>query len=152
MVRFNTAQFDPFLRSSIGFDQLFRELDRVTDGKVTNYPPYNIVKVSEDSYRIEVAVSGFSEDELSVELKDNVLTVTGDKEETESQEYLYKGIGARGFERKFTLAADLVVKQADINNGILSIDMELVIPEHKKPRKIAIGKSTTISEKELLVE
>ena len=152
MVRFNTAQFDPFLRSSIGFDRLLGELDRVATDKVNNYPPYNIVKTADEQFRLEIAVAGFSEKDLTIEVKEDTLTVTGTKPEADDHEYLHKGIGGRSFERKFTLASDLVVQSADINNGILIIELELVVPEHKKPRTIAIGEGKTLSEPELLVE
>lgn len=151
MVRFTTQHFDPFLRSSIGFEQLFREIDRVND-KVGNYPPYNIVKNDEETYRLEIAVAGFSEDELLVELKESVLTVSGNRKDSDEVEYLHKGIGGRNFERKFTLAADLVVTGAEIVNGVLNIDMELVIPEHKKPRTISIGSGKKSKNKKFLTE
>ena len=140
MVRFTTQHFDPFLRSSIGFDHLLRELDNSVAFKGDNYPPYNIIKGDEENYRIELAVSGFSENELSVEVKENTLTISGTQDTLDdSIEYLHKGIGSRNFERKFTVAADLVVTGAEIVNGILAVDMEMVIPEHKKPRTIEIG-------------
>jgi len=152
MVRFTTGQLDPFLRSSIGFDHLFRELDRDATRTQQSYPPYNIIKETDEKYRIEVAVSGFSENELNVEVKESTLTVSGVKEKETEVEYLHKGIGGRNFERTFTLAADLVVKSADIQNGILVIGMELIIPEHKKPRTIKINGEESTSEPELLVE
>ncbi|NDB27939.1 hypothetical protein EB151_00100 [archaeon] len=152
MVRFTTQHFDPFLRSSIGFDHLLRELDNSVAFKGDNYPPYNIIKGDEETYTIELAVSGFSEDELSVEVKENTLTVTGTKTDIADVEYLHKGIGGRNFERKFTLAADLVVTGAEIVNGILTISMELVVPEHKKPRTIEIGTVKKSKNKKFLAE
>ena len=152
MVRFTTQHFDPFLRSSIGFDHLLRELDNSVAFKGDNYPPYNIIKGDEETYTIELAVSGFSENELSVEVKENTLTVTGTKTDIADVEYLHKGIGGRNFERKFTLAADLVVTGAEIVNGILTISMELVVPEHKKPRTIEIGTVKKSKNKKFLAE
>ena len=115
------------------------------------YPPYNIVKNGE-KYRIEISVAGFSEKELNVEVEESTLTISGKKDKSDS-EYLHRGIAGRSFVRKFTLSADLVVKGANIVDGILVVDMQLVIPDEKKPRTINIGKGTTFeNEPELLNE
>jgi molecular chaperone IbpA len=133
---------DPFF---IGFDRVLDRMKDATPGQ-NNYPPYNIVKVDEDNYAIEIAVAGFNDDEIDIELKDGVLNVEGKKGENEEGKYLHKGISARAFRRSFTLSDTIVVRGADLNQGILTIDLENVIPEEKKPRKIAIGNG----EKQLL--
>lgn len=126
---------DPFF---IGFDRVLDKARTMTPGQ-TNYPPYNIVKVDEDNYAIELAVAGFFENELEIEVKDGILYVEGKKGEHDEGEYIHKGISARAFRRSFTLADTIVVRGADLSQGILTIDLENVIPEEKKPRKIAIG-------------
>lgn len=148
----NTRRFtadllnDPFF---IGFDRVLDRMHQQTPGQ-TNYPPYNIVKVDDDNYHIEIAVAGFTRDELDVELKEGVLSVEGKKEDKETEgSYLHRGISARQFRRTFTLSDTIVVRGADFVDGILTIELENVIPEEKKPRKIAIGGS---SEPELLTE
>lgn len=135
------AEFDPFLKRTIGFDSLFRTLDSMTEGTQDNYPPYNIVK-HDNLYRIEISVSGFSEEDLSVIHENYVLTVSGSKITQEpEQEYLHKGIASRDFVKKFTLSKDLVVVDATITDGLLVVTLELVVPEEKKPRVIDITSS-----------
>ena len=130
----------------IGFDRVLDRMREATPGQ-NNYPPYNIVKTDEDHYAIELALAGFKDDEISIEVKDGVLSVEGRKDEEETEtKYLHKGISARHFRRTFTLSDTIVVRDADFVNGILTIGLENVIPEEKKPRKIAIGRS----EKQLL--
>lgn len=125
----------------IGFDRLLNKAQSYAPSQ-TNYPPYNIVKVDEDNYVIELAVAGFFEDELDIEIKDGILYVEGKKgENDETAQYLHKGISARQFKRSFTLSDTIVVRGADLSQGILTIDLENIIPEDKKPRKIAIGNS-----------
>lgn len=142
--------FDPFRPTAIGFDNMFETLASV--GHATNvqgYPPYNIVKKDEESFAIEMAVAGFSKEELDVEVKDNKITVVGEKNPTEEETktYVHKGIGTRKFQKTFSIAEHVVVKGADLENGILIIDLERVIPEEMKPRKIKLG-----SGKQLLQE
>ena len=140
------AEFDPFLKRTIGFDSLFRTLDSMTDSTQDNYPPYNIVK-NDNYYKIEVSVSGFSEEELSVVHENYVLTISGSKnlniylDDDDEPEYLHKGIASRDFVKKFTLSKDLVVVDAAINDGLLVVTLELVVPEEKKPRVIDIKSS-----------
>ena len=128
-------------RHSIGFDQMFDQLNRTfanskADG---NYPPHNVVKLDDNHYAIELAVAGFNEDEIDVELKENVLTVKGEQSKTETEvEYLHKGISTRNFVRTFPLAEHIEVRGAKVKNGILAIALEQVIPEEQKPKKIAI--------------
>lgn len=132
----------PLLRSSVGFDDLFRlteSLSRV-DPSSQSYPPYNIEKLGEDDYRITMAVAGFSADELDIEIEDRSLTVTArSSEEEEGRTFLHRGIAKRAFERSFRLAETVEVSGARFENGLLSIDLVRRVPEHLKPRKIAIG-------------
>ena len=120
-------------RHAIGFDRMFEELNRTfansrSDG---NYPPYNIARLDDTHYVIEVAVAGFSESEIDVELKEKVLTVRGEQSKKDDVEYLHKGIGSRNFTRTFTLAENVQVKGATVNSGILAIALEHVVPEEK---------------------
>ena len=124
----------------VGMDRILNKMHSTIPSQ-SNYPPYNIVKVDEDNYAIELAVAGFFEDELDIEVKDGVLYVEGKKGEHEESKYLHKGISARAFKRSFTLVDTIVVRGANLSQGILTIDLENVIPEEKKPRKIAIGKN-----------
>jgi molecular chaperone IbpA len=128
---------------SIGFDRMFdRLVDEVTSGaSVTNYPPYNIIKTSDTDYAIQVAVAGFSKDDIEIETKENTLVVKSkekDSEIVDEVEYLHKGISNRAFTRSFTIADDVEVKGASYENGLLVITLERIIPEAKKPRLIEI--------------
>ena len=127
-------------RQTIGFDRMFEELNRTfANSRQDNYPPHNVVKLDDTHYVIEVAVAGFAEDEIDVELKENVLTVRGEQSKKEQEvEYLHKGISARNFVRTFPLAEHIEVRGATVKNGILSILLELVVPEEEKAKKIAI--------------
>src|SRR5271156_982951 len=135
----------PFYRSTVGFDRLFSMLDRVAGGEqnAPTYPPYNIERTSENAYRITLAVAGFAEDELSVETRENTLTVRGSKEtaqKDEKHDMLYQGIAGRAFERRFQLADHVVVTGAASENGLLHVDLVREVPEAQKPRTIAINK------------
>ena len=135
----------PFYRSTVGFDRLFSLLDRATSDGSPSYPPYNIERTGENSYRITVAVSGFSQNELSIVAKENTLTIKGEKTANangEKAEVLYRGIAARAFERAFQLADFVVVKNASLENGLLHVDLVREIPEAKKPRNIPIGSTS----------
>jgi molecular chaperone IbpA len=123
----------------IGFDNMFDELMRMNSQQSLNYPPYNIVKNTEDSFDIEVAVSGFSEGEIEVNLDNRVLTIKGQKNEDLVAEYLHKGISTRDFVREFTLAEHVEVIHASQKDGILTINLERIVPEEKKPKAIAIN-------------
>ena len=140
-----TYDLTPFYRSTVGFDRLFSLLDRSTADGSPGYPPYNIERTGENSYRIRVAVSGFSQGELSIVAKENTLTIKGEKTANEngqeSSEVLYRGIAARAFERVFQLADFVVVKNASLENGLLHVDLVREIPEAKKPRSIPISTS-----------
>lgn len=134
----------PLYRSSIGFDRMANILDSLstTEQNQPSYPPYNIELTGEDKYRISMAVAGFAEDELGIEVEENKLTITGKKEVSkEEKTYLHQGIAARNFERRFQLADHVRVEHAQIENGLLHIDLRREIPEAMKPRTIAISKS-----------
>ncbi|MDB5485371.1 MAG: heat shock protein Hsp20 [Tardiphaga sp.] len=132
----------PFYRSTVGFDRLFSLLDQATGDTASGYPPYNIERTGENDYRISVAVSGFSQAELSIVAKENTLTIRGEKSANENgakAEVLYRGIAARAFERAFQLADFVHVKNASLENGLLHVHLVREIPEAKKPRSIPIG-------------
>lgn len=144
--RITTTQFpqDPFF---IGFDKMLDKLASATPGQ-TNYPPYNIIKTEDNKYELELAIAGFAREDIEIEVKDGVLSIEGRKDIEEGKNYLHKGISARAFRRQFTLADTIVVKGADLADGILTVELENIIPEEKKPKKIEIG----YSKKELLTE
>ena len=121
---------------SIGFDTVFDRLSQNIDN--SNYPPYNIRKVGEFDYTIELALAGFSKKDIEVKVVDGVITISSLKENSESDETLYRGISYRKFTKKFSLADDMEVKGAKLDNGLLSIDLERIVPEDKKPRTIDI--------------
>lgn len=133
-----TFDFSPLYRSTVGFDQLQSLLDSVTRDATPTYPPYNIERLGEAEYRITMAVAGFSENDLSIEVKQNVLTISGKRSEPENTNYLYQGIAGRSFERRFQLADHVEVKGAQLENGLLHVDLVRRIPEELKPRQIAI--------------
>jgi len=134
-----THDFSPFFRSTVGFDRLFDMLDRSAE-QSQGYPPYNIERTDENHYRISIAVAGFGEKDLAVDVNNGVLTVAGKREEqADKQAFLYQGIAGRSFERSFQLAEHVEVRGARLENGLLHVDLERVIPEEKKPRKIAIN-------------
>jgi len=130
--------FSPYFRSTVGFDRLFDMLQQATDAG-NGFPPYNIERADENRYRITLAVAGFSEKDLNVELRDGVLTVAGRGEDSQKQQYLYQGIAGRAFERRFQLAEHVEVRAAKLENGLLHVDLERIVPEEKKPRRIAIN-------------
>ena len=131
--------FSPLYRSTVGFDQLQSLLDSVTQDTAPTYPPYNIERTSENDYRITVAVAGFGQDDLEIEVKQNVLTISGKRAEPEETNYLYRGIAGRSFERRFQLADHVEVSGARLENGLLHVDLVRRVPEALKPRKIEIG-------------
>jgi molecular chaperone IbpA len=137
--------FAPFRRSTVGFDRLFDMLENNSFGQAQeNYPPFDLIKVGENEYRIELAVAGFKPDELDITAQQNVLIVSGRKnDETEEKrsDYIYRGIANRSFERRFALADHIQVKGADVRDGLLAIDLVREIPETMKPKKINIGGS-----------
>lgn len=139
LARFDTTALN---RALVGFDRIFNDIDRRFANQVSNnYPPYNICKIGENLYEIAIAVTGFEKDEVTVEVEGDLLKVQGTRkseEETSDQEYLYRGLALRNFERSFTLAEHMKVITAEMKNGILSIRIEREIPEALKPRLIDI--------------
>jgi|TARA_B100000497_G_C7533425_1_gene323352 molecular chaperone IbpA len=130
-----------FPRSSfVGFDHLFNELEYTAKHSNDHYPPHNIIKTSESDYLIELAVAGFSQDELTVEVKDRTLTVTGEHV-SKGRNFIHRGISTKKFKRTFRLSEHVNVHGADIQDGILAIELKYVIPEEMRPRKISIGKN-----------
>jgi molecular chaperone IbpA len=137
------TDFTPFYRSAIGFDRLFQMLDQASGfDSEGSYPPYNIERTSENAYRISLAVAGFDSDELKVEVKEQTLTISGDKKaEPEARTFLHRGIAARSFERRFQLADHVDVTGADIQSGLLHVDLVRNVPERLKPRTVSIAVS-----------
>lgn len=136
-----TIDFSPLYRSVVGFDRLAALLDAAaSQDSAAGYPPYNIERTDENAYRIEIAVAGFRPDELSVDVKENLLTVAGRKAANdEPRKFLHRGLAERNFERRFQLADYVVVTDANLSDGLLSIFLKRELPEALKPRSIAIG-------------
>ena len=135
----------PLYRNTVGFDRLFSMIDQlVSVDAAPTYPPYNIERTGENAYRISVAVAGFTEGDLSIEVKENTLLIRGDKKQAEERnaDVLYQGIAARTFERRFQLADGVQVKGAALENGLLHVELVREIPEAKKPRQIPIAGRT----------
>ena len=135
--------FAPFRRSTVGFDRLFDMLENngLSQGQ-ENYPPFDLIKLGDNDYRIELAVAGFKPDELDITAQQNVLIVTGrkkDEDEQKGSNYVYRGIATRSFERRFALADHIQVRGADLKDGLLVIELVREIPEAMKPRKINVG-------------
>lgn len=140
----NTFDLSPLYRTAIGFDRLADMLSNAQRVDSNGYPPYNIESLGEDRYRITMAVAGFSRDELDIVSEQNTLTVSGNKNEPSEtdegdREFLYRGIANRSFERRFQLADHVKVAGADLENGLLHIELQRELPERMKPRKIEIG-------------
>ena len=133
--------FTPYRRSTVGFDRLFDFLENANRAGEDNYPPFDIEKLSDDSYRITLAVAGFKRDEIDIVAQQNMLTITGRKAENRNRDgnFLHVGIATRAFERRFELADFVQVTNADLSDGLLSIELVREIPEAMKPRKIDIG-------------
>ena len=152
-MKMRTIDLSPLYRSFIGSDHLASMIDAANrQEKQTTYPPYNIELLDEDKYRITMAVAGFAQEDVIIEVQDNTMKVTGKKEleETEvekpegQRKFLHKGISERNFERKFQLGDNVKVLNADMQNGLLHIDLERIVPEEKKARRIEIGSSKLI--------
>ncbi|MFK0332887.1 Hsp20 family protein [Rhizobium sp. NPDC090275] len=138
--------YAPLFRSSVGFDRIFNLLENAQRARsISDWPPYDIVKSGDDSYRISIAVAGFAEDDLDITFQSNLLIVTGKKQEATNEGYLHRGIAGRPFEHRFELADHVRVKGADLRNGLLSIDLVREIPEALKPRKIHIQSTPTLA-------
>ncbi len=137
-----TFDFAPLFRSSVGFDRMLEALESASRvAPIDNWPPYDIVKLGEDDYRISMAVAGFTQDDLTITQEQNMLMVAGQKsDEGEANgQYLHRGIAARAFQRRFELADHVKVVGASLVNGLLTIELKRELPESKKPRQIAIG-------------
>ncbi len=136
-----TVDFSPFYRSAVGFDRLAALLEAASKAdSASGYPPYNIENVGENAYRIEIAVAGFRPEELAIEVKENLLTVTGKKAANDDQKrYLHRGLAERDFDRRFQLADYVVVTDAHLSDGLLSISLKRELPESLKPRQISIN-------------
>ncbi|RYE76593.1 MAG: Hsp20 family protein [Hyphomicrobiales bacterium] len=136
------TDFAPLYRTAVGFDRLFALLDAAQTQQDQGYPPYNIERTGEHDYRVEVAVAGFKPEELTVEVKEGVLTVTGRKAANDGaveRRFLHRGLAERNFERRFQLADHVVVDGADLADGLLTIALRRELPEQLKPRTIPIG-------------
>jgi molecular chaperone IbpA len=145
-----TFDFSPLYRSTVGFDRMLSMLEQ-PDGveDLSNYPPYNIGRTGENAYRISVAVAGFTDADLSIETKENRLSIRGEKQTNDKEktgDVLYQGIAARTFERSFQLADHVEVKGANLENGLLHVDLVREIPEAMKPRAIPIASSSKLLE------
>ncbi|MBS0411750.1 MAG: Hsp20 family protein [Proteobacteria bacterium] len=135
-----TIDFSPLYRSVVGFDRLADLLDAATTETANGYPPYNIERTAENAYRIEIAVAGFKPEDLNIEVKENLLTVQGRKvANDDAKRYLHRGLAERNFERRFQLADYVVVTDAKLADGLLSISLKRELPEALKPRRIEIG-------------
>ena len=149
-----TLDFSPLYRSVVGFDRLADMLDAANTETATGYPPYNIERTAENAYRIDIAVAGFKPADLNIEVKENLLTVQGRKSEgDETRRYLHRGLAERNFERRFQLADYVLVTDADLADGLLSISLKRELPEALKPRRIEItGAKTASANNDTLIE
>ena len=145
MVTTLSSMFPP--STMIGFDHLFEEINRLSNSRNDGFPKHNVIKTGDYSYTIQLAVAGCSEEDIKIEQKENSLIITGNKRDDSAYEYLHKGITTKDFGRTFRLAEHTFVDSAELENGILSVHLEVRIPEEKKPRVIPVGKTT---EKQLL--
>jgi molecular chaperone IbpA len=137
-----TFDLSPLYRSTIGFDHLASMLDNMSgfDSDSSNYPPFNIELLDENRYRLSMAVAGFAKDEINIEVKENVLSITGQKKsDAKDTEYLHRGIATRNFDRRFQLADHVTVKDAEMSTGLLHVELVRELPEAMKPRTIAIN-------------
>jgi len=151
MTRF-TALYPQF----VGFDNIFNELERLVDGTAptrnTSFPPHNIIKLDDNRYVVEMAVAGFGQDEVDVEIHDGTLIVKGEKKDQTEVDYLYRGIATRSFTKSIRLSESIEVRGAQFKDGILRIALENIIPEHKKPRKVEFSKELNFNNPKLLQE
>jgi molecular chaperone IbpA len=151
MTRF-TALYPQF----VGFDNIFNELERLVDGTAptrnTSFPPHNIIKLDDNRYVVEMAVAGFGQDEVDVEIHDGTLIVKGEKKDQTEVDYLYRGIATRSFTKSIRLSESIEVRGAQFKDGILRIALENIIPEHKKPRKVEFSKELNFNKQQLLKE
>ena len=160
-ITFGPTIFKDFDKFFVGFDDTYNRISKIHDDltkNIPNYPPYNIRKVNDNTYVIEIAVAGFSKSEIEVEFADDKLIVSGNAQDDDSADWLYKGIATRNFTRTFALDDKSEIKGAALMNGMLKIALEKIIPDHKKPKKIEVSdEPTSVSEfasnnKQLLME
>ena len=160
-IAFGPSVFKDFDKFFVGFDDTYNRISKIHDDltkNIPNYPPYNIRKVNDNTYVIEIAVAGFSKSEIEVEFADDKLIVSGNAQDDDSADWLYKGIATRNFTRTFALDDKIEIKGAALMNGMLKIALEKIIPDHKKPKKIEVSdEPTSVSEfasnnKQLLME
>ena len=136
--------FAPLYRSTVGFDRLFQLLDGGVEGEASTYPPYNIERKADNAYRITMAVAGFTKDEIDIQVKEQSLTVKGEKKaDDKERQFLHRGIATRAFERRFHLADHVEVPGADLQDGLLHVDLVRNVPERLKPRSVQIGNGAT---------
>ncbi len=149
--------FGPLAHTTLGFENFFRDVEKLLDMDVSktnpSFPPHNIIKLDDTHYVVELAVAGFSKDEIEITTQDGTLTIKGDKKESQTDvQYLHRGIGTRSFTKQLTIADTVEVKGAEFKDGILRVGLENVIPEAKKPRKIEIGNELKEFKPQLLQE
>lgn len=149
-----TGRFGPMvLNNSLGFENFIRDVESLLNDKpVTTFPPHNIIKTDEHKYIVELAVAGFSRDEIDIEVQENTLTIKGEKADKSELNYLHRGIGTRSFTKSIAISDTIAVKGAEYKDGILRIGLENIIPEHRKPRKVAIGEELLEFTPQLLQE
>lgn len=152
MTQIGRISFAPLTHSTLGFDRFFQDVERLLEmdasKTISNFPPHNILKLADNLYVVEMAIAGFSKDEIQITVEDGELIIQGEKKEKEVGTYLHKGIGTRSFTKTLHIAETVEVRGAEFKDGILKIGLENVIPEHKKPRKIEIGSELTLSKSE----
>lgn len=152
-----TYTFGPLHHATLGFERLFNDIEKMmvdsNISKTVTFPPHNILKLDDNRYIVELAVAGFSKNEIDITVEDGNLIIKGTKAEKEEKaEYLYKGIGTRSFTKTLRIADTVEVKGAEFADGVLKIGLENIVPDHKKPRKIEIGKQIKFAQAELLTE
>ena len=142
-----TIDFSPFYRSTVGFDRVFNRLDTLVGQEAKTYPPYNIERTGEDAYRISIAVAGFANGDIAIETKENSLVIKGAKavDADKTREFLHRGIAERAFELRFQLADYVEVQGANLENGLLHLELKRELPESKKPRSIQINSAAPAS-------
>jgi molecular chaperone IbpA len=152
----NRVSFTPLYNTTLGYEKFFDDVEKLLSmdvQKATTFPPHNIIKLDESRYVVELAVAGFSKEEIEISVEEATLTVKGEKQDKDTGvQYLHKGIGTRSFTKTLTIADTVEVKGAEFKDGILRIGLENIVPEHKKPRKIAIGESLKEFKPQLLQE
>jgi molecular chaperone IbpA len=146
--------FGPLFHQTLGFENFIRDVEKILDSEIkpSTFPPHNIIKSLDNRYYIEIAVAGFTKDEIDVQVQEGNLIIKGEKKHKDEVTYLHQGIGTRSFTKVITLADTIEVRGADIKDGILRIGLENIIPEHKKPRKVEIGNNLSDYNPQLLQE